>query len=96
MNTDITRGIDPKSAKKRIKQYGSNKRDLVITKSFFELLLDALGDFTLQILLVASAVSIIVQTATASEDDRKYAWIEGFAIFVAVACCSLVAAGNDY
>ncbi len=52
----------------------------------------ALQDFTLRILLVASVVSIIVKSATADEHEISTAWVEGFAIFVAVAVCASVAA----
>lgn len=66
-------------------------------KSFFTLLCEALEDFTLRILMIAAIVSIIVQLATAkSSSQRSTAWIEGFAILVAVFICSSVAAGNDY
>lgn len=35
--------------------------------------------------------------ATADDaDERSIAWVEGFAILVAVMVCSVVAAGNDY
>ena len=55
----------------------------------------ALGDFTLRILMVAAAVSIVISVSTASKDDRSTAWIEGFAILAAVMVCSTVAAVND-
>jgi Ca2+ transporting ATPase len=34
--------------------------------------------------------------ATASPEDRSVAWIEGFAILVAVFICSTVTAFNNY
>lgn len=58
----------------------------------FQLIWIALQDFTLRILLVASVVSIIVKCATADEHEISTAWVEGFAIFVAVAVCASVAA----
>jgi hypothetical protein len=33
---------------------------------------------------------------TADDDHRKTAWIEGFAVMVAVAICATVSAVNDY
>jgi hypothetical protein len=60
------------------------------------MLLEALDDFILKILIVSAFVSIILSTATAEPKDRSHAWMEGFAILVAVAVCSLVAATNDY
>jgi hypothetical protein len=68
--------------------YGNNKRPALATKSFCELLYGALNDFTLKILLVCATVSIIISTATAKEDHRSTAWIEGFAIYFAVALSS--------
>lgn len=46
--------------------------------------------------MVSSVFSIVVEVATASEDHRKTAWIDGFVVMVAVALCSLVTAGNNY
>lgn len=59
-------------------------------------MINALGDFTLKILLVCAVVTIILETATASESKRPIAWIDGFAIFIAVFVCTSVTAGNDY
>ena len=55
----------------------------------------ALEDFTLRILIVASFVSIGISVGTEKE-HRETAWIEGFAIFLAVVISSMVQAGNDY
>lgn len=61
------------------------------------MILDALEDFTLRILLVASVVSIAISVGTAhNNEERSHAWIEGFAIFVAVFVCASVTAVNDY
>jgi len=65
-------------------------------KGFFELLFQALNDFTLKILIVSAIVSITIELATADASHRAYAWIEGFAIFVAVFVCATVTAVNDY
>jgi hypothetical protein len=50
----------------------------------------------MRILIVASVVSIIIETATADDSHRSTAWIEGFAILVAVGVCANVTAINDY
>ena len=60
------------------------------------MLWDALEDFTLRILIVASIITIAVEVGTADEDHRSTAWIEGFAILVAVFISALVTAVNDY
>jgi len=53
-------------------------------------------DFTLRILLAAAILSIVLETSTAAASDKKKAWIEGFAILVAVFVCAIVTAVNDY
>jgi len=55
-----------------------------------------LEDFTLRILLVAAVLSIGLETGTAPDEDKKTAWIEGFAILMAVMVCASVTAINDY
>lgn len=50
----------------------------------------------MKILIVAAFVSIAIEVGTASSEKRPTAWIEGFAILVAVAVCCSVAAVNDY
>ena len=60
------------------------------------MILNALEDFTLRILLVAAIASIIIETATAPDNHKNVAWIEGFAIFVAVFVCAGVTSVNDY
>jgi Ca2+ transporting ATPase len=58
--------------------------------------MDALEDFTMRILMVSACVSIVIEVATATEDHRSTAWVEGFAILAAVAVCGNVTAVNDY
>ena len=55
-----------------------------------------MDDFTLKILIVASIVSIIVETITSEPDHRNAAWIEGFAIMVAVSISAGITSVNDY
>jgi magnesium-transporting ATPase (P-type) len=57
---------------------------------------DALDDFILKILIAASLISMIIEVSTAENDHRSTAWIEGFAVLIAVAICSLVTAINNY
>jgi hypothetical protein len=58
--------------------------------------LEALDDFTLKILLVAACLSIGLEVGVASAEDRSTAWIEGFAILIAVFVCAMVTAVNNY
>ena len=46
--------------------------------------------------MVTSFISIGISVGTAEASKRKTAWIEGFAIFVAVMVCATVGACNDY
>lgn len=41
-------------------------------------------------------ISIVISMATAEHDELGIAWVEGFAILVAVFVCSIVGATNDY
>lgn len=67
---------------------------MIIPKTFWELSWEAFDDLILKILLVAGIVSIIINVAV-EEDERSTAWIEGFAILVAVALVVFVTAYND-
>lgn len=50
----------------------------------------------LRLLLVCACISIILDVSFAEEHERSHAWIEGFAIFVAVFIVSFVGSYNDY
>ena len=47
-------------------------------------------------MIVSAFVSIGLEVGLADPDHRATAWIEGFAILVAVAVCATVAAVNNY
>ena len=46
--------------------------------------------------MIAAVFSIVIEVSTSDDDHRSIAWVEGFAILVAVFVCSTVAAANDY
>jgi P-type E1-E2 ATPase len=50
----------------------------------------------LRILLFASIKSMAIDLATSNDQDRPTAWIDGFAILVAVFVCATVTSVNDY
>jgi len=85
---------DEHDLEKRTFAFQNNEKPVIPPKSFFELLKEALDDFTLKILMVASVVSIILEMSTTSHPET--AWVEGFAIIIAVIVCSTVTAVNDY
>ncbi|CAD8143054.1 unnamed protein product [Paramecium octaurelia] len=95
LHTSIKDGIND-DHDQRIQVYGHNKRIVRPPQTYCELLWNALEDFTMRVLLIASIASIVIEVATADNEHRHLAWIEGFAIFVAVLVCTNVAAMNDY
>lgn len=56
----------------------------------------ALDDFMLKLLAVCAVVSITVDMSMAKPEDRAHAWIDGFAIAVAVLVVSGVGSVVDY
>ena len=87
---------DEEDKNERIQYYGGNEKPVKLPPGFCELVCEALEDFTLRILIVAALLTIGIEVGTADEEKRKIAWIEGFAILVAVTVCVLVTAINDY
>ena len=97
LNVNPEKGLDNKDFKEREREYGHNRREDVKAASFMELLCEALEDTTLRILLGCSILSIGISLGTEwNTDMRNIAWVEGFAIFMAVVVSSTVTAGNDY
>ncbi len=93
--SDLKKGISDSDLEERREAFGDNEKEEIPPKGYFALLWEALNDFTLKILIVAAFVSIALETG-ANADHRSTAWIEGFAIFIAVLVCSNVSAINDY
>lgn len=60
------------------------------------MLLAALDDFMLKILIGCAVFQLAIELSTADKEHLKTAWIEGFAILLAVAVVSFVGAGSDY
>ena len=50
----------------------------------------------MKILIAAALISIAIEVGTADSEKKSTAWIEGFAILVAVCVCGTVTAINDY
>ena len=46
--------------------------------------------------MVAAVLSIALEVGTASAAERSKAWIEGFAVLIAVFVCAFVTSVNDY
>ena len=60
------------------------------------MLKEALDDFMLKILIGCAIFQLVIELSTAEPEDLSHAWIEGFAILLAVAVVSLVGATSDY
>jgi len=98
VNPDV--GISATSLDERTAVFGSHHKDPPTGDTFCSMVLGVLDDFMLKLLLVCATFSIIVDMSFAATDpdpDKiKTAWIEGFAIYMAVAIVSLVSAWSDY
>lgn len=96
LQTNEKSGITVSSIESREKHFGGNRKPPSKIKTFWELLYEALNDFTLIILIVCAFISIIVEMLTADPEHRSIAWIEGVAILCAVALSSGITTVNNY
>lgn len=98
LNVSKETGVTTASIAERKAKYGDNFLPLPDRMSFWTLCANVLEDLMLQILLVCAFVSIGVDMGFAAGDPEKMkvAWIEGFAILIAVAVVTLVSAWSDY
>ncbi|CAD8078964.1 unnamed protein product [Paramecium primaurelia] len=94
--TDFKQGLTMQDQAERERAFGHNRKPKIEPKGYCELWLGALNDFTMKVLCVAAVISIIVDVTTADESYRQIAWIEGFAILVAVIISTNANAVNDY
>lgn len=65
-------------------------------KTFCELFLEALDDFTIKLLIVAATAALILEVSLAESDERATAWIDSFGIFCAVFVVGMVTSVNNY
>lgn len=95
---DYNKGISADSLDVRERVFGTNHKEPPGRTGFCNMVLAALDDFMLKLLIVCAIFSIIVEIGFNINDPAKLAtaWIEGFAILVAVAVVSLVSAWSDY
>lgn len=96
LKTSLEKGITESSTVEREQTFGTNYKPPPERSGFFELLLEALDDFMLKILIGCAIFQLIIEMSTATKEELAHAWIEGFAILLAVAVVSLVGAGSDY
>lgn len=85
-------GIVEHSIEKRRDAFGSNVFPSSPRKSFWQLFVDTFDDATLQILIVAAIISLVIGIY----DDPEIGYVEGMAILAACLIVSVVTAINDY
>lgn len=96
LQTSIDRGIIMDTKEDRDNQFGSNAREVKERTTFCELLQEQLEDFMLRLLIVCAIFALVTEMAFADAHHRKYAWIEGVSILLAVTFVSCFGAGSDY
>ncbi|GMR45473.1 hypothetical protein PMAYCL1PPCAC_15669, partial [Pristionchus mayeri] len=103
LKTDPVNGLpnDPAELAKRERAFGKNEIPPAPSKSFLQLVWEALHDVTLIVLIAAAAVSLglsFYKPPNVHHDASEEAanWIEGVAILVAVLVVVMVTALNDW
>jgi len=76
--------------------FGKNYREPLKARPFYVLFLAALDDFMLKVLMVAAVFSLTFDMILATPDHRSHAWIEGFAIMIAVLIVASVGSFVDW
>ncbi len=96
LDVTLEKGITLDSLALRTEVFGTNHKDPPGRTPFCTLLCRALDDFMLKLLMCCACISIAVDMGFSKPHERAYHWVEGFSIFVAVACVSLVSSVSDY
>lgn len=92
VSTHPDHGVIESSIERRRDIFGSNVLPSTPRKTFWQLFVDTFDDATLQILLVAAIVSLVIGIY----DDPEVGYVEGMAILAACLVVSIVTAMNDY
>lgn len=92
VSTHPDHGVTDDSIEERRTLFGSNVLPSTPRQSFWQLFVDTFDDLTLQILLVAAVVSLVIGIY----DDPEVGYVEGMAILAACLIVSIVTAVNDY
>ena len=96
LKTNVEMGISSNTLHGRNAAFGTHKKEPPERTPFCTMLKEALDDFMLKILIGCAILQFAIEMGTAKPEDRGHAWIESFAILLAVAVVSLVGAGSDY
>ena len=92
LGLDINNGLNKQQVTIMREKFGRNEFPESPMDSYLKLLIGALSDTTLLILMAAATVSVIIGAL----EDPGHGWIEGVAIFIAIALVANISAGNDY
>lgn len=99
-STSLELGATESSIVSRRNRYGANKLPAPESQTFMEFVKEALEDRTMQILIGAAVLSLILGMTTpdprTGEVDRSTGWIEGAAIILSVAIVTVVSAVNNF
>lgn len=95
LHVNLETGLNDDQVLEMRKRFGTNDFPSSPMTGYCELLFEALSDTTLIILLIAAAISIIVDSVQEGINE-KHGWIEGGAIFIAVFLVANITAGNNY
>lgn len=99
LNTSLQSGLldlTPESLAARGAQYGENTLPAPVSVTFLELVLEALGDFTVGILLGAGILSLGLQLFLPKNSNPAPDWVESASILGAVTLVVLVTAVNNW
>jgi len=94
VRSDLTKGLSGSDIVERRIHFGTNVRPPPPTRTFCKIIWDALGDPLLRTLFVSGLVSIAINLAT--DDDKRFAWVDGTGMILAVVIVTLVTAINEY
>ena len=93
--TSLEFGIDEKTLNAREEKYGSNKKEIDPPRSWWFFAWEAMEDVLLRVLFFSGIFNIVLEMSITDSHEKKTAWIEGFAILVAVAVIVIVTATNN-
>lgn len=96
LKVDMKTGLTGSDFEARSAQFDNNYRAPLKAKMWIQLFCAALDDFMLKVLIVAAIVSLTLDMILAEPHHRSHAWIEGFAIMVAVALVASVGSFVDW
>jgi Ca2+ transporting ATPase len=99
LDTSLQSGLvnlTPESLAARQARYGENTLPPPVSVTFLELVIEALGDFTVCILLGAGVLSLGLQLFLPKNNDAAPDWVESASILGAVTLVVLVTAINNW